>query len=456
MTASSTETLEYVESRPERRVAVFAATRDHVDLSAQIAAMYEAALGKGGVGGENCEAYPDPDLFSEKGMRETLEAQERIIAVAQMNESKEIVGAMVADKLSPYHVEFNSMAVRRDRRGERLGSAIVEGLKEIFDESELTVNTTELVTHSLASQAAHFGAGYRNIVGFAFCHYPKVFFANHPESVLWVCRFQGKLVGVARQIRLALGRKLGGTTRDVVQNILAAQAQQRFSLASGRLSEEQLQLIAELLMARTAYVPAAYTNLVQTILFQFEELLDRTVKSRVFNQSEATAQDESEQSEQLDQVRANIPADQALTVEVKEGFGHSYIIYKNGFAFDKAALADEISKLQMLGKRYILVRIPANQPEAIAASDYLRAEQNFVFHSYLPLYGYDFDVVKNQHQLYDILTLQWIAPGILAENSLPGETDSVVKLHGYPENLSGPLVKLIASELAGEKNNARK
>jgi hypothetical protein len=461
MTALSTETLEYVANQPDRKVAVFVATKEQADLAGEIAAMYEAALGKGGVGGEGFEAYPDPDLFSEKGMHDTLVAQERMIAVARSNESEsenknngEIVGAMVADRLSPYHVEFNSMAVRRDRRGQRIGSAIVEGLKEIFDESDLTVNTTELVTHSLASQAAHFGAGYRSIVGFAFCHYPSVFFANHPESVLWVCRFQGKLVSAARQIRLALGRQLGSNSRDVIQNILTAQAQQRFSLATGRLSEEQLQLIAELLMARTAYVPAAYTALVQQILFQFEELLDRSVKARFFKRAEVETESESEPT---NQASADTP-DLALkpVVEVKEGFGHSYIIYKNGFVFDQALLDKEITELQSLGKRYILVRIPANQPEAIAMADYLRTEKGFVFHSYLPLYGYDIDVVKNQHKLYDILTLQWIAPAILAENSLPGETNSVVKLHGYPENLSGPLIKLIASELDSEKTNARK
>jgi hypothetical protein len=67
-------------------VKVFAATKEHQPLSAEIAAMYEAALGKGGLKAEGHEAYPDPDLFSEAGIRSTLEAGERLIALARMQE----------------------------------------------------------------------------------------------------------------------------------------------------------------------------------------------------------------------------------------------------------------------------------------------------------------------------------------------------------------------------------
>lgn len=97
------------------------------------------------------------------------------------------------------------------------------------------------------------------------------------------------------------------------------------------------------------------------------------------------------------------------------------------------------------------MRIPANQPEAIALADYLRQKKSFVFHSYLPLYGYNQE--PEHESFHDILTLQWIAPDILASNSLPGETDSVVKLYGYPENLSGSIVRLIASELKDQEQN---
>ncbi len=438
----------YIASEPSQKVSVFAASKEQADkLSKDIAQMYVAALGPGGVGKDGCEAYPDPDLFSEAGVKETLLAGERLIAVAQYND--QICGAMVADKLSPYHVEFNSMAVPLNKRGMGIGSAIVTGLKEMMDASELTINTTELVTHSLASQAAHFHAGYNSIVGFAFCHYPRVFFADHPESVLWVTKFQGKLLSTVKQLRSTLGRKLGTKASDLVQTIVAAQAQTNISLAiSSRLSEQQLPLVAELLLERTAYVPKLYANLVQSILFQFEEILDRSVQS-VSEQVQLTQSEEEEE-----ETKAQEPGE-SLSIEYKEGFGHAYIIYKPGFKFssslDQAALDSALEALAKLEKRYILVRIPANQPEAIALADYLRQKKSFVFHSYLPLYGYNQE--PEHESFHDILTLQWIAPDILASNSLPGETDSVVKLYGYPENLSGSIVRLVASELKEQEQN---
>lgn len=450
----------YIASEPSQKVSVFAASKEQADkLSNDIAQMYVAALGPGGVGKEGCEAYPDPDLFSEAGVKETLLAGERLIAVAQYKE--QICGAMVADKLSPYHVEFNSMAVALNKRGLGIGSAIVTGLREMMDASELTINTTELVTHSLASQAAHFHAGYNSIVGFAFCHYPRVFFANHPESVLWVTKFQGKLLSTVKQLRSALGRKLGTKSSDLVQTIVAALAQTQTKAQtktqtnispaiSSRLSEQQLPLVAELLLERTAYVPKLYANLVQSILFQFEEILDRSVQS-VTEQVQLTQPEEEEEEEET---KAQDPGE-SLSIEYKEGFGHAYIIFKPGFKFssslDHSALDNALEALAKLEKRYILVRIPANQPEAIALADYLRQKKNFVFHSYLPLYGYNQE--PERESFHDILTLQWIAADILASNALPGETDSVVKLYGYPENLSGSIVRLIASELKEQEQN---
>jgi hypothetical protein len=436
----------YIASEASQKVAVFAASKEHAEtLSKDIAQMYVAALGPGGVSKEGCEAYPDPDLFSEAGVKETLLAGERLIAVAQYND--QICGAMVADKLSPYHVEFNSMAVPLNKRGLGIGSAIVSGLKDMMDASELTINTTELVTHSIASQAAHFHAGYNSIVGFAFCHYPRVFFADHPESVLWVTKFQGKLLSAVKQMRSSLGRKLGTYSSDLVRTVVAAQAQTQTKAqteeglaTNNRLSEHQLTLVAELLLERTAYVPQSYANMVQSILFQFEEILDRSVQS-VADQVQLT-------QPQREETKAEAPGD-SPSIEYKEGFGHAYIIYKPGFKFgsslDQAALDNALDALAKLEKRYILVRIPANQPEAIALADYLRQKKSFVFHSYLPLYGYNQE--PKQERFHDILTLQWIAADILASNSLPGETDSVVKLYGYPENLSGSIVRLIASEL---------
>jgi hypothetical protein len=161
--------------------------------------------------------------------------------------------------------------------------------------------------------------------------------------------------------------------------------------------------------------------------------------------------DQVQLTQSEEETKAQAPGD-SPSIEYKEGFGHAYIIYKPGFKFgsslDQAALDNALDALAKLEKRYILVRIPANQPEAIALADYLRQKKSFVFHSYLPLYGYHQE--PEHESFHDILTLQWIAADILASNSLPGETDSVVKLYGYPENLSGSIVRLIASELKNQ------
>jgi hypothetical protein len=236
-----------------------------------------------------------------------------------------------------------------DKRGLGIGSAIVSGLKELMDATQLTINTTELVTHSLASQAAHFQAGYNSIVGFAFCHYPRVFFANHPESVLWVSKFQGQLIGPVKKIRSALGRKLGTIKSDLVHTVVAAQAQSQAhgKLASQRLSEKQLQLAAELLIERTAYVPLAYASIVQSILFQFEDILDHSVVSDYLKTADSQVESKAESND--------------LIIEEKDGFGHAYIIYKPGFKFDrnldqsatKRTIDRAIDRLAELNKRYI-------------------------------------------------------------------------------------------------------
>jgi hypothetical protein len=454
-------------------VTVFAATKEQAQtLSAEIADVYEAALGKGGVQKKGHEPYPDTDLFNAKGIKNILEAGERVIAVAQIEEDGKdvVVAAMVADRLSPYHVEFNSMVVPVKRRGHKLASHLVRGLAEIIEQEKFTVNCTELVTHNLASQAAHFHNGFRAISGFGFCHYPHVFFKDHPESVLWVTRLQGKIVPNLRRFRGALGRQLGRHLLDVKQKLIASQASGQVSLASGRLDggrldsgrldtgrldEESLNLLSEVLKERTAYVPKRYHDLVQSILFQFEDVLDVTVKSWVRPEAPAdlSGQEHDEKAEQTK--KGQHKGADCLTIDEKEGFGHSYITFKKDFIFDEKELAKAIKHIHKLEKRYIKVCIPANTPECMKAADYL-IDQGFVFHSYLPLYGYgeqaqqledEAHSVVQAPEFYDTLSLQWIKPSVVKENPLPGETDSVIKLYGYPENLSGHIVRTIAHEL---------
>jgi len=460
----------YIEEMPVKTVQVFQATKEHLPLAGEIATMYEAALGKDGLRAEGMEPYPDSDLFSEEGVKATLEAGERTLAIARINDEGGacLAGAMVMDRLSPHHVEFNSMAVRLDKRGRHIGTAIVEGLKQIVEETEFTVNATELVTHSLASQAAHFHNGYKNICGFSFCHYPRVFFKNHPESVLWVMLLQGKLIPIMKRFRSMLGRALGSTQEEVTGRILEAQAGLAGSKSGNfkRLSEREMEIAADVLSMRKVYVPQAYRHLVQSILFQFEDILDREIVEPVPLATmkkpgyEEAADDQNPENTEEAGVEKAIEHNQeqhgptssgeapkeAFEVDPKEGFGHAYIICKPNFRFDEAAMAEALTKLQDAGKRFILVRMPAFNSQTLDLSKYLKS-RGFVFQSYLPLYGH-FPEAKIEFQ--DILTLQWIKPEVLAENALPGETESVVKLYGYPENLSGEIVKLIARELAEE------
>lgn len=458
----------YIEEMPVKTVQVFQATKEHLPLAGEIATMYEAALGKGGLRAEGMEPYPDSDLFSEEGVKATLEAGERTLAIARINDEGGacLAGGMVMDRLSPHHVEFNSMAVRLDKRGRRIGSAIVEGLKQIVEETEFTVNATELVTHSLASQAAHFHNGYKNICGFSFCHYPRVFFKNHPESVLWVMLLQGKLIPLMRRFRSILGRALGSTPEEVTARILEAQAGLAGSKSGNfkRLSEREMEIAADVLSMRKVYVPQAYRHLVQSILFQFEDILDREIvepvplatmkKPGYEDEADEQNPENSEGSEVEKAAEDNQEQDGAVSkedfdVDPKEGFGHAYIICKPNFRFDETSMAEALTKLQEAGKRFILVRMPAFNSQTLDLSKYLKS-RGFVFQSYLPLYGH-FPEAKIEFQ--DILTMQWIKPEVLADNALPGETESVVKLYGYPENLSGEIVKLIARELAeGVKN----
>lgn len=430
----------YVEDKPRTRVKVFAAGKENIDMAKDIAEMYEAALGKNGIRKEGCEPYPDSDLFSEEGVKATLEAGERTLAIAQILDEKAepertVSGAMVMDRLSPHHVEFNSMAVRLDKRGQKIGSRIVEGLRDIVEDTDFTVNATELVTHSLASQAAHYRAGYKNYCGFGYCHYPRVFFAQHPESVLWVVRLQGRLVPRMRLFRSKLGRKLGQDNETTVRRLIDVQTSLMTQASYLRLSEKQLEICADVLSEREVYIPGAYAHIVESILFQFEDILDRALV--VPSEQEINYEEQGNEN-------AHKPG-HAPELDLKGDYGHSYIIYGADFKFDQDELDKILAEIYAhpAKKRFVLVRIPAQAKDCAKTAQYLKS-RGFIFHSYLPLYGF-FPEAKAQFQ--DILTLQWVAPQVVAENALPGETESLIKLYGYPENLTGQILSTIKSDL---------
>jgi hypothetical protein len=443
MNVASTKTLDLEKADhdfPQQRAAelrVFVATKEHAaSHSAGIAAMYEEALGKGGVQKDGCDPYPDLDLFCAEGVRKILEEGERTIALAELREHGRpvVVGAMVADMLGPNQVEFNSLAVPISRRGNGIGSAIVRGLLRVFDQSLFTVNCTEIVTHSLASQTAHFHSGFEAICGFGFCHYPHVFFANHPESVLWATVLQGSLVPVLKKIRQKEGKNLGQNAAEV-KSRLSRKLNNKYlpDEGQGKRESDSLALACEVLSSRPVFVPARYDRLVRAILKQFEDILDRPL---------APAAEAEPRAEEKISGASILPAN--LNVEYKDGFDHSYIIWRNGFQYDGRELDQALASIHLQGKRYMKACLPTHSSQSVAAANHLIAD-GFVFHSYLPLYGTCEG--KSGVELYDMLCLQWIAPEVVRKNALPGETDSVIKLYGYPENLSGEIVKLIGGEL---------
>jgi hypothetical protein len=391
--------------------------KEYIDLAKcsdayEIAEMFTAALGKDGIGAPGCEPYPEPALFSAEGIKSIIDNLDRRLVIAKID--GKIAGGIVADYLSPYQCEFNCMAVRKDMRGKHIGTKIIAGAKKIIEEDMFTMNTTELVTHSMLSQSAHFSEGYNRITGFAFCHYPNVFFANHPESVLWVSKPQGKLVAKLQNIRKELG------------NAINFESPNWENICKKELPIGEYALAKEILKQRDIFVPEEYRQLVKDILHQFQEIFDYQVISSTTDTKDSISND-------------SVP-----NIDWKDGYGHTYITYNPNFNLNIAELDSAVKSVKKAGKRFILVRIPANNPHAIETANLLRSE-GFVFHSIAPLYGFD-KYADGSHMLYDILTLQWIAPDIIQSNPLPGQTNSVIHLYGYPLNLSGKIIKLIKKE----------
>lgn len=374
---------------------------DEYRVKAQkIAEMFEAALGKGGVEAPGHEPYPDPSLFSADGVLETIESPDRRLFIAELD--GEVVGGIIADKLHEYACEFNCMAVDKRYRGLGIGSLLVEGAMRLIDNCFFLSNITEMVTHSLASQNAHIKSGYNRFVGFGYSHYPHVFFPDRPESVLW----GGQLHG-----RLSRNLKNPNTPLD-------------------DCTPSELGLAAELRKPRLIYVPHNYVNLATEIMSQYADQLNFEVIEEV----------DYRIGEQL--------AD-GFDIDFKPDFAHSYIDFEFGFDIEKnrQAVKEAIDKVKgASGKRFIRATIKANHPSCPALARFLQGE-GFVFHSLLPLYQYEKLEEGNGHRFYDLLGMQWIRNDVVQSNPLPGETNSLIKLYGYPVNLTGKIIGQIRRDM---------
>ncbi len=74
--------------------------------------------------------------------------------------------------------------------------------------------------------------------------------------------------------------------------------------------------------------------------------------------------------------------------------------------------------------------------------EFLR-RQGFVFLGIAPIFEFD-----SVHRYFkDIFIMQWIDPEVVSRCPLPGATEAVVKLFGYPLNLTKEIVHSIRDDL---------
>lgn len=404
------------------------------EKAAPVAAMFEAALGKGGVGGEGHEPYPDPSLYSAAGVRETAESPYRRLFIAELD--GEIVGGIIADALHELACEFNCMAVDRKYHGLGIGSILVEGAKKQVNDCFFHSNITELVTHNLASQTAHIKHGYSRFLGFGYSHYPHVFFPDRPESVLWAGQLHGRLARELQNLRGRIGNLDKLSDGEIVE-LISRESRQ----VIGKASDSEKRLAMELVKPRFVYLPEEYVSLGSEILSQYADQLD----FRINADEKISAREKSDRrSRSSEQGGAN-----RFEVDFKPDYAHTYIDFAPGFDIvsNGAAVKQEIDKVRNThGKRFIRATIRANDPACIEIAKFLRME-GFVFHSILPLYQYESSEDGNNHRFHDLLGMQWIKPEVAKQNPLPGETNSVIKIYGYPVNLTGKIISLIRAEL---------
>lgn len=375
----------------------------------RIAEIYSNVFGKNGVKAPGHEAYPAPDMFSEEGVLRVIEDSARELLVVETDGI--VGGGMVIHRLSPYHVEFACVAVDPAFRGLGLSPRLLEGARAIAKSSVLTLNNTEIVTHSIHSQCAHARAGYDRVTGFNFCQYPRVFFKDHEESCSWVSRHDGSVAERLKRLRFAGAKEL--------------------ELSADMTAEESI-LYSSLKDPRPVFVPGNLTDLARKILDQFSDTLSYEVNPKsTANFSAFTASYES------------------LSLDDQPGEPFSYL-YLPGHPLKndgKEELKRLIAHARALpGKHYIQARLSVNSEACIEYAEFLE-KQGFIFMGLLPLYQHNVDQTAGDIKFGDVLLMQWICPDVLQRNPLPGETDSAPKLHGFPLGINGAIVKTMRRQL---------
>jgi hypothetical protein len=190
------------------------------------------------------------------------------------------------------------------------------------------------------------------------------------------------------------------------------------------LNDAEQGIFTKLSESRHVFVPPLYRDIVSKIASQFSDMLDYHCSS------ETTPP--SEEANRQSGVQTYLPEDAPY------GYLKIPAFLYGSWKKDVDAGIDSIKKS---GRRYIQARIPANCPSAIAYAEHLQ-EQGFVFLGFFPIYN-----LLGTEQFEDLLVMQWLDERTIRENPLPGETDSVIKIFGFPINLSGDLFKVIRRDL---------
>lgn len=371
----------------------------------RIKEIYESVFGVEGVKAPGHEAYPAPDMFSEQGVLRVIEDPHRELLVIDKEDT--IAGGMVIHKLGPYHVEFACVAIAPEFRGLGLSPKMLAQAKALAKDSVLTLNNTEIVTHSIYSQCAHARAGYNKVTGFNFCQYPRVFFKDHEESCSWVSSIDGKVAEL-----LEASKKCGKHNPPDF----------KFE------SDEERQLFQALSSERPVYLPENLKDLVDLILNQFAEQISyKTVIAK---------------SDEDAPTNSYCAPYKEIYLDEQEGEPFTYL-YLPGELEDRwqAKIDSLLEKAQNTsGKHYIQARLSANFPATIEYARYLE-EKGFVIMGLLPLYNLEKENASGEVRFGDALVLQWIEPSVLERNQLPGDTDSVPKLHSLPLGINGALIK---------------
>jgi GNAT superfamily N-acetyltransferase len=132
----------------------------------QLTLVYEHVFGPGGIKAKGHEAYPEPDVFSAAGVRKIIQNSKRHFLVAEV--AGKIAGGMIVNYLNSFLCEFSCVAVDPGYQGAGLSGRLLSYARKRAEQTSLTINSTEIVTHSILSQTAHNSVGYGKVIGFGY------------------------------------------------------------------------------------------------------------------------------------------------------------------------------------------------------------------------------------------------------------------------------------------------